>query len=236
MDEKALEALALEQLQSLVKVAEKSLGADHSLTTALSEAIELVDSAEEAPLDNDFENDEYGEELPTPDGFANREEYADFLADQLGEEALDTAIVDVVGTIHNEDGTTQEVGNAAESFRQARETVEAINEERAEYGEEIPANARLFSVEYTLLSGDELTEGTVRQIVDHPVSNNLKALGNLAILDILGQGSQRTVNFAILEEGELPLAAFQEQIVAYRGTTAIPGVGLVQAAGNVTTD
>ena len=247
MDAQTLKTVGLTQLETLSLVATQSLGGEHSLTQALSQAAETVraasvDSPAEETNTGETDADEATEEVGRviPEGFADEEELQSFLDEQLGEgedgEEAGAAVLDVIGTRYNEDGTTTELGNKEETFQRVREIIVEQNESLEEEGQEVPENPRQFSVEYKLLDGSTLTDETVNTIIAHPISNNLHSLGNLAILDIENgeDASTKTVNFVVLEEGELPLTAFERQIMEYRGSQVIPGIGLVQAVGGIT--
>jgi len=225
MDENNYLSLIASQIGTLKASAAQALGEDHAAVRALNNCYEsLTLDALDIPA------------RVTPNGFTP-EAFEDFLTEQapvLENEGTD-AVVDVVGTLVDENGTITEIGDAEASFAQARDIVAAHEEDAAEYGEDDIEVENSINVTYTRLDGQALTLENVQTIINHPVSAALKHFGAIQLVDVKAtdNASEKQAVFAVLEEGAMPLKALALQVAAYRGITPIAGLGRIQAVGTV---
>jgi hypothetical protein len=256
MNEKLYTDLITSQVRTLRISAELHLPAGHPTLTVLDEALsklegQVVNTAR--PLFNDaIANPAFGEiiannpnladlfneveivELNVPDGFTE-ESYKDFITEQLGEdlgeEILANGGVPVAGLVPNEEGELIEVGNFDEA---ADATDEAIRELEEATGEErFPEN--ILTVRYTRLDGQELTEDQTKTIVEHPISETLKKMGDIYLgrVEETDSISSKDAVFIVEDENKNMLKQLAYRATAYRGVHVFAGLGRVQAVGEV---
>lgn len=204
----------------------------------------------------DFDaDDEEADEFQVPDGLTEAQ-YLDFLEGQRGmlEEVMGglinedglpatpqeiaTNIMDVVGAVPDGNGNMVEVGNVDEATRQMDEMIEQQLTEAREMGLAVPeigTPERQIQITYTRLDGEVLTDVDVQRIIDHPISDSLRYLGDI---QFFGTEEGETPNsrvaiFAVLEDGRVRLQHLALGAVAYQGQHVIAGLGAVQARGHV---
>jgi hypothetical protein len=233
MNEKNYIDLIAQQIKSLYTSASGVLPENHIVLSALQECLnKLKEDTREIP-----------------DGFTE-DTFNDFLTEQVPvvfpEKGLDnvTATVgDVVGVIPDGKGNYVEVGNADESIQKVRDIIaknefyedEYDDEYEDEYEDENQEVENTISIVYSRLDDNELTIDNVHTIINHPISDALKRLGSIQLMEInhLDEDYEKEAVFAVLEEGPLPLKALALGITSYRGVSIFPGLGQVQAIGSV---
>lgn len=246
MDEKVYTDLIMNQLTGLKFSAERHLPATHPVNVALEKAISdiLTNNTAAAPvapvLAKPADEDEEAPERVIPAGFADEEEYDEFLDEQIAEAFADVdeenlggirdAITDVVGVLPNANGDMVEIGNVQQSAAAADELVAQFEEENGEVEVE-----NSIYITYKRLDDRELTDDHVRTIINHPISASLQHLGNLQFMEIRGgeTPSEKLAVFGIVEEGTISLKTLALGATAYRGVHVFPGIGRVSAAGAV---
>jgi hypothetical protein len=224
MDEqKLISDFIAAQLTQLHASAVATLPEDHVVVEALSRAI------------TDIKNGAVREPV-LPAGFV-QEDYDAFLEDQVNAvfpdstvEELKANITDVVGAVQNAEGQYVEVGSVQDAAAQAKELVEAYEEEN---GEELYTDHRIV-INYKRLNGEALTETNVREILNHPMSAALDHLGNIQLLDIVDADTPnwKKAVFVVLEEGTISLKSLALNVAMYRGKHVFPGIGAVEASAD----
>lgn len=252
MDENTLLKFIVDQVKSLRTAAADVLPVTHPALTTLSNAIvELEGGAPAAPRigfqaepaahhayaanyngyedDDEFDEEEYVRQIP--EGMTE-EQYDAFLAEQ--NEGGVAADATVVGNIPDGNGGYIQAGNAAESFARANNVADAEIEYAAEDGEELVVGNSI-TVEYTRLNEEELTESDVHIIVNDPISDALRHLGSIQLVQVRNteQAHVKKAVFEVLEEGELRLATLATGVAAYRGVVPFPRLGRVKAVATV---
>lgn len=236
MDETTyIENMITGQVTALLATAKGSLPANHAVVTALNTCLQSISTAQPAaPVaavvaaerfinrdvedyydDDDYYNDGggYVEPVITAENVQDRED-------------------NVIGVIPTGDGGYAPVGDAADA---ARELEAMIVDHIAETGEEIETDGT-FTVTYTRMNGEELSEADVHRIIEHPVSAPLKNLGDIQLHRVReGEGiNEKVAVFLVNEQGAFSLEGFAVNIMGYKGIQVFPGLGQVKAVGNVT--
>jgi hypothetical protein len=165
----------------------------------------------------------------------SEENYRNLIEDNFDEETaqriLENGGIPVAGLVPNENGELVEVGNFDESADEAEALVADFEEENGE--ERIPEN--LVTVRYSRLDGQELTEEDTKAIIEHPISENLKRIGDIYLRRIQDteQASTKDAVFIVAEENKNMLKTLAYNVAVYKGIHVFPGLGRVQAVGNV---
>lgn len=221
MNENNYTDLIVQQITSLYTTAADVLPENNPVLVALKQCLNTINDNTQV-IPNGFTEDSFkkflGEQVPAV--------FPDYQVDTLA-----STVTDVVGVVADESGNYVEVGNAEESIRK---TIDMINEYELEEEEELEAENTI-SIVYSRLDDNELTIDNVHTIINHPISEPLKQLGAIQLMEInhLTEDSHKEAVFAVLEEGPLPLKALALGITSYRGVSIFPGLGQVQAIGSV---
>lgn len=252
MDENTLLKFIVDQVKSLRAAAADALPANHSALTTLSNTItELEGGASAAPRigfqaeparreyfaagfheDEDEDEWELDEDVRRiPEGMTEGQ-YDEFVLDQA--EGGIEADATVVGNIPDGQGGYIEAGNAAEAFAQANAAADAQIEEAAFEGEDLFVGNSI-TVEYTRLNEEELTERDVHVIVEDPISDALRHLGAIQLVQVRNteQAHVKKAVFEVLEEGDLRLNTLATGVAAYRGVVPFPRLGRIKAVATV---
>jgi hypothetical protein len=256
MDENTLLKFIVDQVKSLRTAAADALPVTHPALITLSNAItELEGGTPAAPRigfqaepanhrayvanydghdededeDEAWEVEEYVRQIP--EGMTE-EQYDAFLAEQA--EGGVSANATVVGNVPDGNGGYIAAGNAAESFAQANAAADAEIEEAAYEGEDLVVGNSI-TVEYTRLNEEELTERDVHFIVNDPISDALRHLGSIQLVQVRNteQAHVKKAVFEVLEEGELRLNTLATGVAAYRGVVPFPRLGRIKAVATV---
>jgi hypothetical protein len=255
MDENTLLKFIVDQVKSLRAAAADALPANHSALTTLSNAItELEGGTPAAPRigfqaepanhrvyvanhdgyndedeEAEWEDEEYVRQIP--EGMTE-EQYDAFLAEQ--DEGGVAANATVVGNVPDGQGGYIVAGNATEAFAQANAAADAEIEEAADEGEDLIVGNSI-TVEYTRLNEEELTERDVHFIVNDPISDALRHLGSIQLVQVRNteQAHVKKAVFEVLEEGELRLNTLATGVAAYRGVVPFPRLGRIKAVATV---
>lgn len=217
------------QLKTLQEQAQVVLGTAHPVFKALevcNDELSLLRYAEER--------------INIPAGFESAEAYQAFLSDmepvlikEDGELVASETIGDVVGTIITPAGEVTEVGNIELSAAQAQEVVDSLQETMA-FEETLEAENTI-RITYTRLDEATLTTENVQTILDSRISEPLKHLGNLQLIEIIDgeTDAEKVAVLGVVAEGVLNMTALAIGVAQYRGVAPIPGLGMVKAVGEV---
>jgi hypothetical protein len=162
--------------------------------------------------------------------------------DALIEDLQTNQLIDVVGIVDDGQGGYKEIGSVEESTAKLDEMLAGVT--RTVYDEDgnaheepvqLPATDHLFHVKYRRIDGQELTLADVDFILAHKYSEALKNFENIQMFAVEDGAtpSEKTVVFLVLAEGKIKLQHLALGLVQYRGQRVFPGIGQVEAVGQV---